>query len=749
MGSVGDLQGANLSATVSESDSRARMGGGLPADQYDQGERDILDAKLWHACAGPRVYVPRPGEKVFYFPQGHMEQVEAYTQQDGMREMPIYNVPSKILCKVVNVHLKAEAQTDEVFAQVTLLPEPEQDRLILEDETALSSPPRTSVCSFVKKLTASDTSTHGGFSVRKPHARKCFPPLDMSQQPPVQELVARDLQGLEWNFRHVFRGRPKRHLLTSGWSTFVTAKKLVAGDACIFLRGENGQLRVGVRRAVKLLNNASASVISGSSMHHGILASASHAVSTGTLFTVYYRPWTSPSEFIIPSEQYMKLSKIVYSVGTRFTMPFEGEECSEKRFSGTIVGVENIDCIRWPGSEWRCLKVQWDRTSDTFLLQPERVSPWNIELIESTNKKPTSTISERKRTRSINASLPGFSSLTRDGLFHGSIGYASKRHKEVLQGQENKKTSGQELDAETLPTIPHLLPLSDPDWCHRLMGLENKPCFPIHDHFHQHNRSTISCPGGNIMAPCPTYQWPPIFANEVCDNISVSRNMISVSNVTISNSGSHEFRSSESRDENDGPLSQPTSCARYMLFGVNLANSHPELPSPQVATYCELSSPCSFPPTSESCVSETIQVSESSKNSPCILLKKQCENCSVTNRSCTKVLKHGTALGRSVDLVRFNGYDELISEFDEMFDFKGSLIDGSSGWHVTYTDYEGDMMLIGDCPWQEFCFNVQKMFICPKDEIDKLIQTQEIQLTSSCSLSRLIMSSFSSINLDK
>lgn len=38
MGSVGDLQGANLSATVSESDTRGRMGGGLPADQYDQGK---------------------------------------------------------------------------------------------------------------------------------------------------------------------------------------------------------------------------------------------------------------------------------------------------------------------------------------------------------------------------------------------------------------------------------------------------------------------------------------------------------------------------------------------------------------------------------------------------------------------------------------------------------------------------------------------------------------------------------------
>lgn len=64
------------------------------------------------------------------------------------------------------------------------------------------------------------------------------------------------------------------------------------------------------------------------------------------------------------------------------------------------------------------------------------------------------------------------------------------------------------------------------------------------------------------------------------------------------------------------------------------------------------------------------------------------------------MIKHGSALGRSVDLVRFKGYVELIAEFDQMFDFKGSLIDGSSGWQITYMDDEGDLMLIGDHPWQ-------------------------------------------------
>jgi hypothetical protein len=31
-------------------------------------------------------------------------------------------------------------------------------------------------------------------------------------------------------------GQPRRHLLTTGWSTFVTSKKLVAGDAFVYLR---------------------------------------------------------------------------------------------------------------------------------------------------------------------------------------------------------------------------------------------------------------------------------------------------------------------------------------------------------------------------------------------------------------------------------------------------------------------------------------------------------------------------------
>jgi len=39
------------------------------------GVRKTLNSELWHACAGPLVSLPQVGSLVFYFPQGHSEQV--------------------------------------------------------------------------------------------------------------------------------------------------------------------------------------------------------------------------------------------------------------------------------------------------------------------------------------------------------------------------------------------------------------------------------------------------------------------------------------------------------------------------------------------------------------------------------------------------------------------------------------------------------------------------------------------------
>ncbi|GMP99955.1 hypothetical protein CsSME_00047231 [Camellia sinensis var. sinensis] len=658
-----------------------------------QGEKDDLSIQLWHACAGPLVNVPSAGDKVFYFPQGHIEQVEVYTNQDGNVEMPIYNLPSKILCKVVYAQLKAEPYTDEVFAQITLLPE--QEGTSPENGIAESVPQKVRAYSFKKSLTPSDTSKHGGLSIPKRYADQCFPPLDSSQEPPAQELVAKDLHGSEWRFRHIYRGQPKRHLITSGWSAFVSAKKLVAGDACIFLRGENGELYVGFRRATTRQTNISASVLSGHSMQHGILASAFHAISTGTMFTVYYRPWTSPVEFIIPHDRYIKsTTEYQCSVGTRFRMLFEGEDCAEQkcsRFSGTIVGIDNIDRLRWPGSEWRCLQVQWDSPShDPFC--PQRISPWSIEpMVE----KYTSLLPHQKRACPLDPSTLQFPV----GSLQGSVEHKLKRHSGVLQGQEIRAIGAREQGSLGKPILSPLFPQPNPIWHHRQVGYEP---------FCHSHANTISIPSGNPPSPTlayrpPTFTFPQTKTTEVSTSFSIPK--------VKSTSSAHQDWNEEKKDEIKAPMGKPNGSDKYMLFGVNIFSRPLELHSQQVVSSV----------VSQSGISETIQVSEPSKSVSGCLPEKQCENCCpIANRSCTKVLKHGTALGRSVDLTRYDGYNELIRELDQMFDFNGTLIDMSSGWHVTYIDGEGDMMLVRDCPWIEFRAVVRKMLICPKESVEEL-----------------------------
>ncbi|XP_058203641.1 auxin response factor 18-like isoform X2 [Rhododendron vialii] len=326
----------------------------------------VLYKQLWKACAGPLVDVPRVGERVFYFPQGHMEQLDASANQELNQRAPLFNLPSKILCSVMDIQLRAEQDTDEVYARITLVPEQDQSEPTSPDSYC-PEPLSPIVYSFCKALTASDTSTHGGFSVLRRHANECFPAL---------QLIAKDLHGREWPFRHIFRGQPRRHLLTTGWSTFVTSKRLVAGDSVMFLRGENGELRIGVRRAARQQCPMLTSVISTQSMHLRDLAAASHAVATRTLFVVSNKP--RMSQFIVGLNKYLEAVNKCFRVGRRFKMRFAGEDCSLEIFTGTIVGVEDLSA-HWENSKWRSLRVQWDEAAS--IPRPERVSPWEIEPI--------------------------------------------------------------------------------------------------------------------------------------------------------------------------------------------------------------------------------------------------------------------------------------------------------------------------------------------------------------------------------
>ncbi|XP_022750003.1 auxin response factor 19-like isoform X2 [Durio zibethinus] len=321
--------------------------------------------------------MPPVGSLVVYFPQGHSEQVAASMQKET-DFIPSYpNLSSRLICMLHNVTLHADPETDEVYAQMTLQPVNKYDKeALLASDMGLKQN-RQPAEFFCKTLTASDTSTHGGFSVPRRAAEKIFPPLDFSMQPPAQELVARDLHDNKWTFRHVYRGQPKRHLLTTGWSVFVGSKRLFAGDSVLFIRDEKVQLQLGIRRANKQQPPLSSSVISSDSMHIGILAAAAHAAANNSPFTVFYNPRASPSEFVIPLAKYNKAMYTQVSLGMRFRMMFETEESGVRRYMGTITGISDLDPVRWKNSQWRNLQVGWDES--TTGERPSRVSIWEIE----------------------------------------------------------------------------------------------------------------------------------------------------------------------------------------------------------------------------------------------------------------------------------------------------------------------------------------------------------------------------------
>ncbi|XP_059662192.1 auxin response factor 9 isoform X2 [Cornus florida] len=614
---------------------------------------DDLYTELWKACAGPLVDVPRVGEKVFYFPQGHMEQLEASTNQELNQRIPLFNIHSKILCNVVNIQLLAEQDTDEVYAQITLMPEPDQTEP-RSLESCPPEPPRPRVHSFCKVLTASDTSTHGGFSVLRKHANECLPPLDMNQPTPTQELIAKDLHGFEWRFKHIFRGQPRRHLLTTGWSTFVTSKRLVAGDSFVFLRGGNGELCVGIRRVACQQSSMPSSVISSQSMHLGVLATASHAVATQTLFVVYYKPRTS--QFIIGLNKYLEAAKNGFAVGMRFNMRFEGEDSPERRFTGTIVGVEEIS-PQWKESEWRSLKVQWD--DHASIARPERVSPWEIEpfvAVPSSLAQPVVVKNKRPRPQ-IEIPVRETTSSTASVVWNPS--HDSTQLSVTPERQRNEDhVNWHPKQTETGCT---------------LMNSSNNCILRTHV-----EGRWLYSPHANVSRN--------LFADEIDSKSASGWSVLSV------------YSTPHSAKQSIDPMAERIDGKRFeimascRLFGVDLKEQKSDLSK-----------------ASKEQKQGQLQVSPKEFQSK--------QSCSTRTR--TKVQMQGVAVGRAVDLTTLNGYGDLINELEEMFEIKGELRPRNK-WEIVFTDDEGDMMLMGDDPWREFCNMVRRIFICSSQDVKKM-----------------------------
>lgn len=368
-----------------------------------------IDPQLWHACAGSMVQIPPLNSTVFYFPQGHAEH-----SLGSVNFTSSSRIPPLIFCRVSSLKFLADSETDEVYAKIKLVPIPANEIDFEDNNLSLNSVGSDSEsekpASFAKTLTQSDANNGGGFSVPRYCAETIFPRLDYTADPPVQTVVAKDVHGEIWKFRHIYRGTPRRHLLTTGWSTFVNQKKLVAGDSIVFLRAQDGDLCVGIRRAKKGIGGGNEYPSSGWNSNNGscvtgnpfggfscflreeenkmarngnmnlnsygsfnssgnmrgnggrvkpeMVLEAVALAASGKPFEVVYYPRASTPEFCVKASAVKAAMRVHWLCGMRFKMAFETEDSSRiSWFMGTISSVQVADPISWPNSPWRLLQV--------------------------------------------------------------------------------------------------------------------------------------------------------------------------------------------------------------------------------------------------------------------------------------------------------------------------------------------------------------------------------------------------------
>eukprot|EP00250_Pteridium_aquilinum_P016685 c23237_g1_i2 orf=526-2433(-) len=619
---------------------------------------------------------------------------------------------------------------------------------------------------FTKILTASDTSTHGGFSVLRKHAEDCLPLLDMSQEPPCQDLVATDLHGQEWKFRHTYRGHPRRHLLTTGWSVFVSNKRLVAGDAVIFLRGENGELRVGIRRA-KRQQTTQPSVLSSHSMHMGVVATASYAIATRTMFSVFYKPRVSLAAFLVPAQKFAKAMVHSLSVGMRFKMKCETDDGSERSYAGTITGMGDMDASSWSNSKWRSLIVNWDEPSNE---RHARVSPWEIEPCASSPVVHPSPTARTKRYRSVPSPSPspatdlsvlGSNKSVYDCTF-------SPKFSRVMQGQEPWNLGV----GSVWRSSPHNN--FEPQHLQQLKGTSGAPFLQIpglrtafgnpfgpSSGEGDSRRSAASpkvpisnCngPGGRLSnSIIQGSSWPvnndlhggwfmPVLASQAGFSgtsalTEKSPMMVNSSHVNVYPAAS-SFPAWEPCNQetpevvSPAPVVAENSCK---LFGISLTDASPTVAGAKAAKFVGVS-PAAVednkmnseraPPQQPYVHVKDVESSKptrsdaaSEQERPDLSVPKEVDSHSQAVRSCTKVIKKGSMVHRGIDLSKLDSYKKLIEEIEVMFHMEGELTDPDKGWQVAYSDSDGDYMHVGDDPWPEFCMMVRKIYILSPEEV--------------------------------
>ncbi|MBA0665197.1 hypothetical protein Goklo_005097 [Gossypium klotzschianum] len=638
-----------------------------------------LDPQLWHACAGGMVQMPSVNSKVFYFPQGHAEHA------NGNVDFGNLPIPSLVLENSFGVE-------DDGF----------------DGNVGVENPEKSA--SFAKTLTQSDANNGGGFSVPRYCAETIFPRLDYNAEPPVQTILAKDVHGEVWKFRHIYRGTPRRHLLTTGWSNFVNHKKLVAGDSIVFLRADNGDLCVGIRRAKRGLGGGhefpgwnSASGTSGSQIGSyspflregeskltrkdcngdprgrvradSVIEAASRAAS-GQPFEVVYYPRTSTPEFCVKASSVRAAMQIQWYPGMRFKMPFETEDSSRiSWFMGTISTAKVVDPIRWPNSPWRLLQVAWDEPD--LLHNVKRVSPWLVELvtnIPAINLNPFSP--PRKKMR-----LPQ----------HPDISFLNQIPMPSFSGNSFRSSSPMRCITDNIPGgiqgarhEPFGLSSSDLRSNKLHSGL-----FP--SGFHQLDRT----------AP-PTRLSGDNFCSDNANNTNIS------SLLTIGNPTQSLKQSNDSKTPHIVLFGQLIFCeqrASQSCSGDTVGNSSSDGNTEKTAISSDGTG---------SVLHQNVRENSSDEGFPWCK-EHQKTDLGLETGHC-KVFMESENVGRTLDLSVLGSYEELYGKLANMFGIESSEMLSS----VLYRDAAGSVKHTGDEPFSEFMKTARRLTILMDSSSDNL-----------------------------
>lgn len=345
-----------------------------------------IDFGVWKAIAGSSAKIPAPGSRVYYFPEGHAEHINNLNSKKFTSTQiltPVGLPPSLkpfYYCRVIHVQFMADRGTEQVLAKLLLSPINGKGLGYMRDVNSGiqdlhgEGKGESDVVSFTKILTRSDANNGGGFSAPKFGVESVFPPLNFDLDPPVQAIFVTDISGTVFKFRHINRGSPRRHLLTTGWGQFVNAKRLVAGDSVVFMRKKStGDLFVGVRKSLRRFSGmprrwSAAKIGGGAFVNNGgntlrfwesdkgkTVLQATELAANGLSFEVLYYPKPGWANFVVMEEMVDRSMNVQWDEGEKIKMFRESERSSRMTwYHGTVSSI--IFPLSWH-SPWRMLKV--------------------------------------------------------------------------------------------------------------------------------------------------------------------------------------------------------------------------------------------------------------------------------------------------------------------------------------------------------------------------------------------------------